>query len=714
MQWSPDRNGGFSRADPQRLYLPPVMDPVYGYETVNVEAQHRSPSSLLNWTRQLIAMRKSYRAFGRGTLRFLDPGNRKVLAYVREWQDEKLLCVANLSRSAQPVELNLADYKGRVPEELLGRTAFPPIGELPYLLTLQGHGFYAFRLASDLDAPSWHQDQLPTRELPLLVLTDGWDTFDDDANPATSAVRRAIAARTQDRLQHEVLVPYLLGARWFADKGRPIVRVEFVEQDEWRTPEGQWLMALIAVHFADDGPSQRYFLPLAIAWDNAVSEEKRHAVLGWALARVREKSRVGVLHTALGDDDFCRALLRAIDGNQRVPLENGEIVFRATGAVADLAQAAALPVQQPGLEQSNTSIFFGDRLFLKVYRRLQDGTNPEVEIGCFLTEHAPDVRSVPVAGVIEYRRADGAVSTLGLLQAFVENQGSAWDYVAGYLERFLNEPVPEAVPELPPGQPAVDPNPHAFLLQELATLGRRTAELHQALGRTTGDPAFDPEPVDAGELARWVDGLRDDVARTFDRLAGVAGTLPESLRDVCQRLLAQRAGLVRSITPPELAGARVMRSRYHGDFHLGQVLLAHGDFVLIDFEGEPARPLAERRAKHSPLRDVAGMLRSFAYAAAVAVNRASAEHPADRPRLSALAEGWERQAAAAYLDGYRAAIAGCPTWPADEGVAMHLIGLFTVEKTLYEIRYELDNRPEWLPVPVVGLQRHIGAGAPGI
>jgi len=246
MQWSPDRNAGFSRADPQRLYLPVIMDPVYGYTAVNVEAQMRSSSSLLHWTRRIIAARKQSKAFGRGTLEFLEPGNRKILAYVRRYQDETMLCVANLSHSPQPVELDLSAYRGCLPVELLARTVFPPIGELPYLLTLQPYGFYAFRLTTEAEVPDWHQEYLAPPELPMLVLLEGWQTFGE--LPAhVSEVRRLMAARTREQLQRDVLAPYIAGKRWYGGKGKPIERARLFSEGGWVTSSGNWLFTLVEV-----------------------------------------------------------------------------------------------------------------------------------------------------------------------------------------------------------------------------------------------------------------------------------------------------------------------------------------------------------------------------------------------------------------------------------------------------------------------------------
>ena len=424
MQWSPDRNAGFSRADPQRLYLPPIMDPTYGYEAVNVEAQSRSPSSLMHWIKRLIAVRKSYKAFGRGNIRFLEPGNRKILAYVREWENETLLCVANLSRNAQPVELDLAAYKTRVPVELLGRAAFPPVGELPYLLTLKGYGVYGFRLATDAEMPYWHADYLLRPELPVLVLTEGWLTF-SGGRATASTVRRAIATTTRQQLQDKVLAPYLASKRWFAGKGHPITRIELTEQSEWNSPQGSWLLTIVEVSFADI-PPQSYFLPLAICWQTEVSEEKINSLGAWALARVRQKERTGLLYGAYGDDNFCRALAQGIGENETLQVGRGHLEFHAFKAFADLSRGLEAPVRHPALEQSNTAVYFGGRMFLKGYRRLQTGINPEVELGCFLTEKSPFPHIVPVAGSIDFLRPDGQRQTLAILQAYVENQGSAW------------------------------------------------------------------------------------------------------------------------------------------------------------------------------------------------------------------------------------------------------------------------------------------------
>jgi maltose alpha-D-glucosyltransferase / alpha-amylase len=701
MQWSPDRNAGFSKADPQRLFLPPIMDPNYGYESVNVEAQSRNPSSLLNWTKRLIAVRKNYHAFGRGTLKVLEPGNRKVFAYLREWNDEIILCVVNLSRTAQPVELDLAPFKGRVPVELLGRSAFPPIGNLPYLLTLKGYGYYGFRLATDVEVPFWHEEHLVRDELPLLVLTEGWLTFAGGRTDA-SLVRKAISVTTRDKLQNKVLSPYLASKRWFAAKGHAIQRIELSEQGELNTPEGSWLLTVIDVHCEDISP-QSYFLPMSICWEDETDDDKLHALAPWTLARVRQHARTGILYGAFGDDDFCRTLVKAMGANMDLAIGTSRVEFRSFSAFAQLAGGVEATVRHPALEQSNTAVYFGDQLFLKGYRRLQEGTNPEVEVGRFLTEVSPYPHIVPVAGVVELRRPNGQNTTLALLQAYVENQGAGWNFAVDYLESFLLDQLGQTKPRDIPENASV----HGFFLTIIEVLGKRTAELHCAFSHETGDTAFDPEPITPEDIQSWSKQLQAEAIATLDKLEAQRDSLPAELHAATDRLLTLRPTLLDRISPQALDGINAYKMRYHGDYHLGQVLRVQNDFIITDFEGEPARPLAERRQKHSPLKDVAGMIRSFSYAAAVAVNRATAERPGDRSHLGPLVQQWEDEASNAFLNSYRETIKDCKVWPADPGQADRLIEFFIVDKAFYELRYEMDNRPEWLSIPLFSLLRKI-------
>lgn len=704
MQWSPDRNAGFSKADPQKLYLPPNMDPNYGYEALNVEAQSRNPSSLLNWTKRLIAVRNSYKAFGRGTIKFLEPGNRKILAYVLEWEHEKLLCVANLSRTSQPVELDLSTYRSRVPVELLGHSAFPPIGDLPYLLTLKGYGTYSFRLATDVEVPYWHEERLARPALPVLVLTDGWLTLSGGHKSSANTVRGAIATITKDKFQHSILAPYLATKRWFAAKGHQVSHINMIEQSEWNVAEGSWLLTIIEVHFADNVSSQLYFLPLSIYWEEEAGEEKIHALEPWTLARVRQKDRIGVLYGAFGDSFFCRSLVQGISQNIDLPFGKGKVKFRASPAFDKLADGINAQVHYPALEQSNTAVYFENQLFLKGYRRLQLGINPEVEVGCFLTEQS-FANTIPVAGYVELNRANGQKITLALLQAYVENQGVGWNFVLDYLQRFLTEHLVEPVPQSE--ELSVPVNPHDYFLTLIGILGRRTAELHRVFCNSAGKAEFEPELITEDDLTIWERQLRTEAIATLDKLESLRDSFSLALGAACDRLLSFRPVLLDRISLSNLGNISASKMRYHGDYHLGQVLLVENDFIITDFEGEPARSMEERRLKHSPLRDVAGMLRSFSYASSVATNQATIERPDDRHHLGPLVNSWEKEVAEVFLKSYRDVIHGCAVWPDNPAIAKRMIEFFVIDKALYELRYEMDNRPDWLPIPLFSLLRII-------
>jgi maltose alpha-D-glucosyltransferase/alpha-amylase len=691
MQWSPDRNAGFSRADPQRLYLPPIMDPIYGYEAVNVEAQLREPSSLLHWMRRLLAVRKGSKAFGRGQLSFLRGGNRKVLAYLREYADDAILCVVNLARSAQPVELDLSRFRGRVPVEMLGRTQFPPIGELPYLLTLPAHSFYWFRLAADVKMPDRHQEGVHAEDRPVLVLFDGWNSlFRDHVVPW----RIGMAVKTREKFDTDTLPRYLEAQRWFASKGTPVKRARLADHVMWEEGSDTWLLALLDVDGAEE--PTRYFIALAMAWEER-DEERVRNLAGTAVARVRQQANIGVMGDAFADEPFCRLVLRALGQGRELATAQGVLRFRATSAFAELAGAepGALGVGRPQAMSSNTLVAFDERLFLKCYRRVRPGLNPEVEIGRFLTEVARFEHCVPLAGMLEHTAADGTVTMLAVLQAFVPNQGDGWDYTREYLVRYLEE-----------RRHTVEPPPadvHGAYLELVRRLAQRTAELHLAFATAGGGPAFEPQPLAPAELAEQGRRIQDEAHATLDRLAAAAERLDAAAAPEAGAVLAMREQILQRIGELASGSPRALKTRLHGDYHLGQVLVSRNDFVIIDFEGEPGRGFEERRILQSPLRDVAGMLRSFGYASANALR--SLDLRADEAAtLAPLTLEWEAEVRRAFLQAYDEHAGGHGLYDSlDPGRG--LLGLYEIQKALYELRYEIDNRPDWIPIPLQGLLR---------
>ncbi len=701
MQWSPDRNAGFSRADPQRLYLPPIMDAVYGYQSTNVEAQSRDPSSLLSWTKRMLAVRKTSKAFGRGSRRFLRPGNRKILAYLREFGDDTILCVANLARSAQPVELNLANFKGRVPVEMLGRTTFPPIGELPYLLTIAAYGFYWFRLATDAEVPSWHEQIVSIEERPVLVLFDGWTSlFRERVVPW----RIGIAEKTRLQFETDTLPRYVETQRWYAAKGTAIDRARIADHILWQEDKLTWLVALLDLE--GGGEHANYFMPLALAWEERDEERVRNLSTA-AVAKIRQQANVGVMGDAFADEMFCRSVVAAMASRKEIAMTQGKLQFRPTGAFDRLAGKGfiSLPVSRPRGSSSNTIVVIGERLMLKGYRRLRTGANPELEMGLYLTEVARYPNCAPLAGALEYIANDGETQLLAMLQGYVANQGDGWTYSLEYLQRHLEQyrttPAGDAVPV----------SAHEAYLAMIRVLAVRTAELHKALARPAKNPAFAPQPLARSDIEAYRQRAADEARNALELLAANLEQVPSGDRDRAAAVLAQRDQVLSRIESLSAETPQGLKTRIHGDYHLAQVLVTRNDFVIIDFEGEPGHSLEQRRAKHSPLRDVAGMLRSFSYVRHSALRKV-AHVEAEAAKLSPLARGWEMEVRAAFLSAYDAAAREARIYGSETPLrpGNGLLGLFELEKALYELRYELGNRPSWAGIPLQGILDWSAAG----
>jgi maltose alpha-D-glucosyltransferase/alpha-amylase len=705
MQWSPDRNAGFSAGDFARLYAPPVTDPVYGYAAVNVEAQRRDPSSLLHWVRRLIALRKRTPALARGKSELLHPGNRRVLALVRELGDETVLVVANLSRFVQPVELDLSAYAGLIPVEMFGRTPFPRVGGSPYFLTLGPHTFYWFRLQRSAEEVAARLAPVPTEEVgepPVVTVAGGWETVFEGA--------------AREELERGVLPAYLRSQRWFGGKARTVRSVRFADWSEFPAGAARAYLVFLEVAFAD-GTADLYFLPLGVTAGPAgarLYESQRPSVL----ARLSGPAGGAVLHDALADDDTCTSLLEAIGTGYDRQTPRGLVHAFATAAFDRLRgdPAQRLPVVRGPAATSNSLIFFGRRLLLKVFRRLAPGVNPDFEVGEFLTVSSPFERVPPVGGAIDYYRPDASPVTLAILQALVPNQGDGWHHAVDELGRYYERASGRASapdPVTPDPRPLTEladaaPPPAALetigpYLHAAATLGRRTAELHLALAADPRDPAFAPEPLTAADLARLRDGVVTQGREALTALRENLGRLSGEVAADARRLLEVAPGALGRLAaepPPPPAAAKI---RCHGDYHLGQVLWVENDYVILDFEGEPTRPVEERRARQSPLKDVAGMVRSYHYAAYAGLFAFARDDPEGLAALGPWADLWYQWVAAAFVRGYRSTAHDAPFVPARREDFAALLDGFMLDKAFYELMYELNNRPDWVRIPLRGI-----------
>lgn len=703
MQWTPDRNGGFSRADPESLSLPMLMGPLYGYEAVNVEAQRRDAHSLLNWTRRMLAKRQQTQAFGRGSLRFLYPGNRKVLAYLREYDGEVLLCVANLSDASQPVELELAFMSGRVPVELLGGTPFPAITDASYMLALPPYGFYWFELSATAASPAWHaavHEQLP--EHLTLVLRRG-------------AAGSRLVEESRKALCDEVLPAYLARQRWFP-QDREVGRVgleyavPFINDDD---------LFLAELKVEDDAGSERYFVPFALSWEDAALPGQS----SYALARVRRSAETGLLQDAAGMPNFALAMLNAFKSELSLSLPAGQTLqFHAEPGLAMLADIGPDDIDWFRGEQSNSSLLLGDAAVLKLVRSVVQGEHPEAEMTRYLT-HAGYANSAELLGELTRTGPDGTPCTLALLHARIANQGDAWTWTSDYLRRTLESAV-------------LTQESRSDYEQDLAayvavaeTIGLRLAQLHGVLSQECEDPAFAPERANSADAHRWRKDVRAMVQAAISAAWNHRRRLAAPGKEQAQRLRDAKAALFAWIDESTDRAQGFLQCRIHGDFHLGQVLIAQNDVYVVDFEGEPDRPLSARRAKASPWRDVAGLLRSIDYAAQGLdeaslegvvgdAQRAASDKGNEVPERASLAlpatdtmrqiqarllEQFRESASQAFMAGYQR---GAQTAQmSEQDCSDTLLDLALLEKAAYEVCYEAAHRPDWLPVALEGLAR---------
>ena len=686
MQWSADRNAGFSRANPQKLYLPVIIDPQYHYEQVNVESQQNDPYSLLWWMKRLITVRKRYRAFGRGSMQFVHTDNRKVVAYVRRFEEENILVVANLSRLVQCFELDLSEFKGTVPVELSGATRFPAITERPYFLNVGPFGFYWFSLEKQKTEAITLTDEAPS------IAARSWEEVFADRN--RDALTRA-------------LTRYLRSKRWFAGKARVVTNLSLHE----RIPVAHdhvWL-TIVEVEYAE-GPSELYLLPLGMRKGDVVDDARPTLI-----ARLRENC---ALYEAIADEKLTAALLDTIGRRKHLKGSHGLLAGSPTGEFRALRGSEPLDAQVLKAEQSNTAIVYGQRLFMKLFRKLERGINTDLEVASFLNEEASFANTPRLAGALRYESARSRGDeqmTIAILQNFTPNSGDAWTYtldsIGRYFERILSNGDAERISkgltsESILGLAQKEPSELAQeligpYLADAALLGKRTAELHTALASRDDVPAFAPEPFTPHYQRSVYQLIRTQLVQTLQL---VRRTVKD--REDARALLEREADLqkmIRRILERRITGNRI---RIHGDYHLGQVLRSGNDFVVIDFEGEPSRPLSERRIKRSALRDVAGMLRSFHYAPHAAIfgtGQGSVMRDEDAARLEEGARFWHRKVSAAFLRSYLAGSAGGRHLPGTLEEAQILLDAYLLEKALYEIAYELNNRPDWVRIPLRGV-----------
>ncbi|MBC8413829.1 putative maltokinase [bacterium] len=731
MQWSSDRNAGFSRANPHKLYLPVIIDPAYHYEAVNVENQQTSSASLLWWMKQTIAVRKRYRAFSRGTLVFLMPENPKIVSFLRIHESQVMFVAVNLSKFSQTAEFDLTGYSGYVPEEVFSNNAFPPIKEEPYTLTFAPFGYYIFELKRE------EVSGIDAAVLPELRVKNSWENV--------------FAGAALEKFERRILPAYLKQRRWFGGKARTIRQVRILEKIPVRETIIFSYFLIIEVKYSEGMP-EKYVLPLSFASHGVIGSESGEFVADGTAVRVdndwlrsqsehilQESSEALISKIYVdGEEGFlfdslynpgCRdRILSMISRKKRLKGEEGEIFTIKGKLFPTLLGENPVPIESRVMkaDHSNTALIYGDRFFFKLYRRTAEGLNPDMEIIRFLTEKTKFTNIPPFAGAIEYRGSGRSPYVIGILQGFVQNQGDTWTYSQDAVKRCFERLLAKSLLIKPQElnidifdfdktdvSPELQEIVGGIYLEMVRLLGERTAELHLALSSSEDDPDFTPEPFSLLYQRSLYQSLRSLTKKVLQPFEKKIRKLPEGIREEAKTIAAAEKDIIKyyeKILGRKFAATKM---RIHGDYHLGQVLYTGKDFIVIDFEGEPARALSERKLKRSPLVDIAGMLRSFHYAVHAEYFSHIALRPEDAGELALWLDPWYKCICKVFLNAYVSKASSGNFLPKDMSDFKILLEVFMLEKAVYELGYELNNRPEWLVIPFQGIKSILGLSGAG-
>ncbi|KQS26984.1 maltose alpha-D-glucosyltransferase [Dyadobacter sp. Leaf189] len=707
MQWSPDRNAGFSQANPQRLYLPTILDPQYHYEAVNVELQSRNSSSLLWWMKRAISTRKKYKAFSRGDIQFLNSENSKVLAFTRTFQDETMLVIANLSRFPQPVELDLDQYKGFQPVEIYSKNKFPSVKDnTPYFFTLEAYACQCFVLQKT------HPELDEVHELPLLQL-DKWSDL--------------IEPEVVDMLENTFLPSYLMKMRWFGGKGKGLDSVKIVSHAVMPLGDNPpAYILLLETTYQNDLP-EMYQLPLAFGkepFSYKVKEDCPQAVVARIAIKDEEE---GVLFDAMYGLEMQQALITNMATNEKIHAKDSEILFTGNaGLAAHIQETERVKPRVLSGEQSNTSVTYDGKYFFKLYRKVDRAINPDVEITQHLTHKAHFPNIPAYVGAIEWKHRNGSM-ILGMMQEMVTNATDAWanmlDRLDSFNEKILLGDVVE-LPELrgtltePVGYEDIPDELKTLLdvpvAEQVALLGVRTAEMHLALASDKSSEDFKPEEFSLHYQRSVYSSLQSLVRVAFQSLSRNAKKLSPEVKEEADKVLQMKDEILAELKKVYSHKIDTSKIRIHGDYHLGQVLFTGKDFVILDFEGEPARSYSERRLKRSALRDVAGMLRSFHYAAYGSLFLDNQIRKEDIGKLIPYVEQWYHYMSGFFMKAYLETVKTNPIIPSSKQDLDILLQTFLLQKAIYELNYEVNNRPSWVMVPLRGIKSILKKNDPAI
>ena len=688
MQWSPDKNAGFSNADPQQLFLPLVIDPHYHYTSVNVENQEKNPSSFLWWKRRVLAKRRQYKAFGRGSLEFVNTSNPKILAFIRSFEEETILVVVNLSRYSQHVELDLSDFAGNTPVEVFSRNEFPVISDEPWSFSMQFKNYF------------WFELRPPGKKLfPKIAREKQRQDFSQkDWDQMTEELRNTVKNSLYD---------YLVQIKWFRGDSRKLRHIEVLDAIRVQNgPGSPWLfiVRLDLIEAAND----IYLMPVSLALNNHASRIRAHYPDSVISPLVIDGTE-GFIYDGAVDKKLHDVLFDLLRRRSQLKGFNGVIKGKSGSRLKKLlAEGGGLTPHLITSKHTNSSIVYGDSFFLKIYRSPQEGENPEVEIMKNLTRHTSFTHIPSYLGRLEYKSPEMENTSVGLLMELIPNVETAWDMtqtsIEGFFDKLLSErekysPVTGSGEVLP--DEFIDP----FYLEMISLLGQRTAEMHLALASLKDDFQFRPEKFSLLYQKSLYQSLRTFTRRTFNEIRSAAD-IPEKYHDLLKQILDSEE-IFLSATRSVLENGKIdgMKIRVHGNYKLDKVLFTGKDFKFINFEGELEREWSVRRIKHSPVKDVASLLSSFHFSIYKGYFSRMEFVPSEGHQPLEVLEQWYNRVAEKFLAAYTDTAHTGNIIPDDGQQLRNLLNVYMYEKAVQELKVFMREDPECMVIPLKVLQK---------
>jgi maltose alpha-D-glucosyltransferase / alpha-amylase len=693
MQWNMNLNAGFSNANPQKLFLPIITDPIYRFESVNVQTQDENPSSLLWWMKNVLAMRKRINVFGRGDLKMIDSSNAKILAFARTYEKQQIIVVANLSQFSQATMLDLSSYKDADITEVFSQNRFMNVGDGEYAITVGPYGYFWFQV----DKAEKKSKAEASGELPLVKTDLSWERFLYNYNEVRIFERK-------------ILPPFMKKCRWFGGKAKAISKIGINKIIPLKVEGDMHFLTILEVHYVQRLP-ELYFLPLTFISSDSLLERVEYTVQS-VVCRGEIQGKAGFIMDSSYDRVFRDFLFISMEKELRVRDDDGGTLEFNSSVFSKLKVTEKVDSKILKADQSNTAIIYNDRYFFKFYRKLEKEINPDLEIVRFLSEQTTFQNSPKYAGGVEYKDNEGKTIVFGLLQEKVENQGDAWtmtvDSVGRFYERVMAKGKGIKLPKLI-NKPAVkfDEIPEEIqefigkgFYERMVRLGQRTAEMHLALASNNSEPAFAPDYFTANYQRSLYSSLRKLVRDRFGILESSLSKLNPEVQAFAKTVLDLEDTILEAFKQVYEVRIQAIKTRIHGDYHLGQVLFTGKDFIIIDFEGEPGFSFSERRLKKNPLKDVAGMMRSLHYAAYGRILLNENYRDRDLEFLETWAEQWQHYVSRFYLGAYMEKMGMGTNLSYEFDV---LIRTFLLEKAIYELGYELNGRPDWTIIPLRGI-----------